>query len=316
MPWNSSDAKSHTSKADTLKKQKQWSNIANSVLEKCLADGGDQKTCESKAITQASGVIAKLSEDVDKSYNYLVDISDIQLEEKEGKKTSWIEIFREGSWSHPKHGIILGTKKLFNDFIDNFKNKVLGREVAIDKTHDPSEGATGWIKEMKIKEDKLLALIEWTPWGIELIEQKGFKYFSPEYRDSYIDKESGKEYKNVLFGGGITNRPFLTNLAPIVLSEDMDVFQKCENTELSDDFKEELWKSFEEHMDHDEDKIKNIMDAMQEHMKEAMAEMKSDNGKIYVKNIIRNHMQAMMNEIMNDMVWSKSVKQVEAKSIH
>lgn len=316
MPWTPENSTKHSKKADTPKKQKQWSNIANSVLEKCLADGGDQKTCESKAITQASGVIAKLSEDGDKSYNYLVDISDIQLDEKEGKKTSWVEIFREGSWSHPKHGIIKGTKKLFNDFIDNWKNRVLGREVAIDRTHEPSEGATGWIQDMKIKGDRLLALIEWTPWGIELIEQKGFKYFSPEYRDSYTDKESGKEYKNVLFGGGITNRPFLTNLAPIVLSEDMDVFQKCENTELSNNLKDEIWLAFQEYANNDEDKIKNIMDTMEEHMEEVMAEMKSDNGKIYIKNIIKNHMQSMMEEIMREMVWSKTYSQVEVKSDH
>lgn len=305
MPWIPDDSTKHSKKADTPNKQKRWASIANSVLESCLADGGDQKICEAKAITQASGVIAKLSESVD-NYYYLTDISDIVLEEKEGKKTSWIEIFREGSWSHPKHGIILGTKKLFNDFIDNWKNNILGRDIAIDRTHNPEDGATGWVKDMKIVGDRLKALIEFTPWGIELIEQKGFKYFSPEYRDSYIDKESGKEYKNVLFGGGITNRPFLTNLAPIVLSEDMDVFQKYEDNKLSDDFKEELWIALQEYVEHDDEKIKKITDMMKEHIQEAIDEMDKDSNKMSVKSIIREHMERMMHDIMNSMTWMKN----------
>ena len=210
MPWEIGDVEKHI-KGLSDKAKKTWVSVANSALQRCQEKGGED--CEGSAIRQANSVAKKQMEDGDKSFFYLTDISDIQLEEKEGKKSSWVEIFREGEWNHPKWGIIKGTKKLFNDFIDNWKNNILGRDIALDKTHNPEDGATGWIKDMKIVGERLKALVEWTPWGIELIEQKGFKYFSPEYRDSYIDKESGKEYKNVLFGGGITNRPFLTNLA-------------------------------------------------------------------------------------------------------
>lgn len=316
MPWTPEDSTKHSKKADTPKKQKQWSNIANSVLEKCLADGGDQKTCESKAITQASGVIAKLSEDDTKSYYYLTDISDIELEVKDDKKSAWIEIFREGEWNHPKHGIIKGTKKLFQDFIDNWKNNILGRDISFDKTHNPEDGATGWVKGMKIVGDRLKALVEFTPWGLELIEQKGFKYFSPEYRDSYTDKESGKEYKNVLFGGGITNRPFLTNLAPIVLSEDMDVFQKCENTELSDDLKEEMWIALQEYTNNDVDKIESITKAVKDYVKEATKEMDKVDNKEIISSIVKTHLDSMMHELMNNMCWVKNYPPIEVKSNH
>lgn len=303
MPWTPEDSTKHSKKADTSNKKKRWAAVANSVLESCLADGGDQKTCESKAITQASGVIAKLDEN--ESYNYLVDISNIELEEKDGKKSSWIEIFREGSWTHPKWGLIEGTKKLFNDFIDNWKNNVLGRDIAIDRTHDPSEGATGWVKDMKIVGDKLKALVEWTPWGIELIEQKGFKYFSPEYRDSYTDKESGKEYRNVLFGGGITNRPFLTNLNPIVLSEDIE--NQCFKQANDEETQESFWLLLEEYADHDEEKIRSILDAMDKYMKETMDTMKTKDGKIMINSVIKRHMKQMMYDIMEEMQWVKSM---------
>lgn len=312
MPWTVEDVESHI-KGLSDKGKKVWVSVANSALSRCMEKGGED--CEASAIRQANSVAKKQMEDSSYSFYYLTDISEIKLEEKDNKKSSWIEIFRIGKWSHPKHGLIEGTKKLFNDFIDNWKNRVLGREIAIDRAHEPSEGATGWIKDIQLVGDRLRALVEWTPWGLELIEQKGFKYFSPEYRDSYIDKESGKEYKNVLYGGALTNRPFLTDLAPIILSEDVEVFQKYEDK--SDiEFKEELWKSLQEYADHDEEKIKNIMDIMQEHMKEIMAEMKTKNGETMVKSIIKSHMQQIVTEIMNNMEWVKGMfpaKEVKSK---
>ncbi|MFZ3073214.1 MAG: phage protease, partial [Thermodesulfobacteriota bacterium] len=251
-----------------------------------------------------------------KSYFYLTDISNIELEEKDGKKSSWIEIFRIGKWNHQKYGVIEGTKKLFNDFIENWKSNVLGRDIAIDRTHNPEDGATGWIKDMEIVGDRLKALIEWTPFGIELIEQKGFKYFSPEYRDSYTDKESGKEHKNVLFGGALTLRPYLTNLAPIILSEDMDVFQKYENNILTDDLKDEMWLTLQEYVDYDADKIESITKAVKDYIKEATNEMAKDNNKEIISNIVKTHLDSMMHELMNNMCWIKNYPPTEMKSNH
>lgn len=224
MPWDMSQVDKHYGGLDA-KHKKMWMEVANSALKSCMDKGGDAKKCEVSAIMQASGVVKKSLEDSSKAFYYLTDISNIELQAEGDKKSSWIEIFRIGKWNHPKHGIIEGSKKLFNDFIDNWRAGVLGRDIAIDRTHNPEEGATGWVKDMKIVGDRLKALVEWTPWGIDLIENKGFKYFSPEYRDSYTDKENGKEYKNVLYGGALTNRPFLTDLAPVVLSEDISLDQ-------------------------------------------------------------------------------------------
>lgn len=50
MPWSSSDALEHTSKADTPEKQQTWADIANRVLDKT----GD----EARAIREANSVIA------------------------------------------------------------------------------------------------------------------------------------------------------------------------------------------------------------------------------------------------------------------
>jgi len=309
MPWTTEDVEKHV-KGLSAKAKKTWINVANSALATCQEKGGED--CEGSAIRQANSVAKKQMEDDEKTYYYLADISDIQLEEKEGKKSSWIEIFRIGKWMHPKWGKIEGTTKLFNDFIKNWKDRVLGRDISLDKTHEPSDGATGWIQELKIKGDRLLALVEWTPFGIELIEQKGFKYFSPEYKDIYVDKESGREHKNVLFGGALTNRPFLTDLAPIVLSEDLE--SQCFKTVNTDELKENFWVALQEYADHDEEKIRNIMDTMKSHMEEAMKATKTKDGEAMIYSIVKGHMRQMMNEIMDQMDWVQHMAKSEVKS--
>lgn len=56
MPWNISEVEKHK-KGLTDKQKKQWVAIANSALQKCLDEGGDQKTCEVSAIKQANGIV-------------------------------------------------------------------------------------------------------------------------------------------------------------------------------------------------------------------------------------------------------------------
>ena len=51
MPWAADDAERHTKKADTAKRQRMWSEIANSVL----TDTGD----EGRAIREANAAVAK-----------------------------------------------------------------------------------------------------------------------------------------------------------------------------------------------------------------------------------------------------------------
>jgi hypothetical protein len=51
MPWTPSDAAAHTKKATTPKAQRQWSEVANSVLQAT----GD----EGRAVREANGVAMK-----------------------------------------------------------------------------------------------------------------------------------------------------------------------------------------------------------------------------------------------------------------
>ena len=56
MPWSVDDVEKHN-KGLSDKKKRQWVHIANSVLKKCMADGGTEKSCAAKAIQEANGVV-------------------------------------------------------------------------------------------------------------------------------------------------------------------------------------------------------------------------------------------------------------------
>jgi len=56
MPWSTTDVDSHK-RGLTATQKRQWVRIANSVLAKCIKDGGTDRTCAPKAIRQANGVV-------------------------------------------------------------------------------------------------------------------------------------------------------------------------------------------------------------------------------------------------------------------
>ena len=51
MPWGARDAKRHTRKAKSGKAKRQWSHVANSMLERGYSEG--------RAIAAASSVVKK-----------------------------------------------------------------------------------------------------------------------------------------------------------------------------------------------------------------------------------------------------------------
>jgi len=53
VPWEASDAKRHTKKAKSQKAKRQWSHVANSMLERGYSEG--------RAIAAASSVVKKRS---------------------------------------------------------------------------------------------------------------------------------------------------------------------------------------------------------------------------------------------------------------
>jgi hypothetical protein len=138
----------------------------------------------------------------------------------EGKK--WIQAMRVGEYQHPTYGVINFTHERLQRFADSVKNKVRGIALDIDYDHkaDPARGneAAGWVEDAKVEGDGLYILVEWTKTALEKIKEGAYRYFSPEFQDEWKDSK-GIVHRDVLFGGGITNRPFLKDLLPVNLSE-------------------------------------------------------------------------------------------------
>jgi phage I-like protein len=156
------------------------------------------------------------------TFRYFIELADT------GEPQSWIEAFRVGSWAHPAYGKLTGTLAMFQEVIRNFKANVLGHEPVIDYQHstdDPTVPAAerglaaGWVKDMRVSGDRLQFLVAWTKEAAAKIREKQFRYFSPTYVEDYENKETGADVGIVMFGGALTNTPFLTGLSPVALSE-------------------------------------------------------------------------------------------------
>jgi hypothetical protein len=152
-------------------------------------------------------------------FGYYADLRTIQLDEQ-GR--GWIQAMRVGSYLHPLHGKLDFSLERVMRFADSVRNKVRGIDLDVDYDHkmDPTKGheAAGWIKDAKVEGDALYLLVDWTQTALGKIKEGAYRYFSPEFKSKWTDA-AGVEHQDVLFGGGITNRPFLKDLLPLNLSE-------------------------------------------------------------------------------------------------
>lgn len=154
------------------------------------------------------------------NYSWYVDLSGLQLSDAD--PTSIVHALPVGKYSHPIYGEMDFTPKRIKAFADSVVNNVRGVDPDIDYDHkmDPAKGrkAAGWVKAAEAKRNGLFLTVEWTLEAASAIRNKEYRYFSAEFADDWEDPQ-GNKHTDVLFGGAITNRPFLKNLLPINLSE-------------------------------------------------------------------------------------------------
>ncbi|MEO7397671.1 MAG: phage protease [Ilumatobacteraceae bacterium] len=155
---------------------------------------------------------------VDNSFGYLVEVSSISLGDQ--ATGTWIQAAPLGKYSHPVYGEINITPERAQRFASNVVNKV--REIDLDIDYDHKEKTTeaaGWVKNAEARSDGLWIFVEWTSRALQLLKDKAYRYFSPELMDEWEHPKTKQKYKDVLAGGGLTNRPFLKDILPINLSE-------------------------------------------------------------------------------------------------
>lgn len=156
---------------------------------------------------------------------WLVDLAGLQFAEDEGPK--WIQAMPINKYKHPVYGTIDFNLDRVTRFCSNIKAKVRGQDLDIDYDHKKRQDiAAGWIQDAEVrtgnpdpKLNGLWILVEFTPKAKEQIRAKEYRYFSPEFLDEWTNPINGVTYKDVMTGGGITNRPFLKDIVPLNLSE-------------------------------------------------------------------------------------------------
>lgn len=218
---------------DSVKKMpKEMQELWFSSYKKAIEEKKSEEEAMKYATLACKDKDKKLDEN--ESYAFMVSLSE---------DSSEIEIMRVGKWEHPEYGTISINEEKMEGFIRSFNDNVRGVDLAIDLEHGITEkkgAAAGWIKNLVRNGSKLFATIEWTELGKKALKEGLYRYFSPEFKFVYQDKESGKIFKNVLLGGALTNRPFIKNMQAVLLSEENE-YKK--NKEEGSKMNEELLKA-------------------------------------------------------------------------
>lgn len=215
---------------DTIKNipkeaQRLWINAFNSALEKDQSEDDARKAgwgaVKNKFKKEGDNWVKKTTQASEGNrFTYLEDLGILCKDNKYPEK---IQLLRVGEWKHPMYGEFKVSKADLKKFKENYDAKVRKIELALDAEHYPEKGAAAWFRELTIEGDALFAIVEWTDWGKEVIDKKLFRYISPEFDFEYEDFETGDTHKNVLFGAALTNRPFIKNMQPVLMSENIDV---------------------------------------------------------------------------------------------
>lgn len=127
-----------------------------------------------------------------------------------------IQIMREGKRDHYEYGEINVTQDMMNEIIMNFKTNKARQDIAVNENHDPDGKAVARFKDVYKKDWWLYAEVELTNRWAELMNDKVYKYFSPEYLTKREDGETGEKVKNLLIGWGFTNHPYFKDMEKVV----------------------------------------------------------------------------------------------------
>lgn len=190
-----------------------------------------------------------------------------------------VQVLRVGRFSHPKYGEFTITTQKLAEMIKNFKAKVRGVDIALDYFHDSDKEASGWIKELVLTEEgqELWATVDWTPKARTMLAEREVRYFSPDFAFVWKDPETGVTYNNVLFGGGLTNRPFVKEMAAIVADEPKETVEMDELKKLIEAQAAEIKKLSEKYAE-GEKKMEGMQKKLDDVEKEEDVEKEPEDG--------------------------------------
>jgi hypothetical protein len=144
----------------------------------------------------------------------------MQFDDSSLSEGTWIQAIPLGEWQHPVYGKLKMTFDKVSRMAANWSAKIRGQDLDIDYDHKAHGGdAAGWVALAEARPDGLWLKIRWTATAFKKLKEGAYRYFSPEYQDQWKHPQTGVKHRDVLFGGAITNRPYLKGIQPINLAE-------------------------------------------------------------------------------------------------
>jgi len=155
----------------------------------------------------------------------------IALTLETAKHLDWLKIGVVGEWKGHLSGEFKLTTQAFEQMIFNAKQR--GLDIVVDYEHETLFGfgsapASGWIKpkNLKLENDELFALIEWTLKAKEHIEAKEYRYLSPVFMSDSYDAVSGSYIGWTLHSLALTNTPFLNEIGTLFENKKREIGEK------------------------------------------------------------------------------------------
>lgn len=145
---------------------------------------------------------------------------------KEGSLPSEVLVLPAGKWNTLPYGVMEVSEASIDQMIANFESGVR-KDVPIDVDHDGKKAA-GWVKKLKKKAEGMVAEIDWTPYGSELLNNKEYKLFSPEWSFEYLDPLTSAAHGATFIAGTLTNRPLFKQLPKLVANEQSSLTKDSE----------------------------------------------------------------------------------------
>jgi hypothetical protein len=137
----------------------------------------------------------------------------------EGSPRTTVTIIRTGTFSDPRYGTFEITRDMLLSMVRNFDAGTYGQDIFLDVAHEPAKGAAAKILSLKVDGNRLRAEAEFTPYGVEAVKSRGFKYLSAEFVDDFTDNETHTHHGPTLLGAGLTTRPVIKRMDPVTLAE-------------------------------------------------------------------------------------------------
>lgn len=126
-----------------------------------------------------------------------------------------------GEWKGHNNGNFKVDNEDLKSMIDYFNQKKI--DLVIDYEHQSLKNekapAAGWIKELYLENDALMAKAEFNKEAKNYIDNKQYRYLSPVFEFNTKDNKSGELVRAKLHSVALTNTPFIDELGELIANK-------------------------------------------------------------------------------------------------